>query len=116
MSAMGWALGGWLFLNLIIIVALLNRRSMPSVREKLFWWVIGKRPFESPDHRKTRRSQLNERGRSVVTPIGGAARRRGEAPLQVFALLAVIGILVVGSVVFISKHPRSIAACAFNCG
>ena len=31
MSAMGWALGGWLFLNLIIIVALLNRRSMPSV-------------------------------------------------------------------------------------
>jgi hypothetical protein len=112
MSAMGLALGGWLFLNLIIIVALLNRRSMPSVREKLFWWVIGERPFESPDHRKVDRSQpkVGRTARRVTTP------RHIETSAKLLAFFAVICALVAGSVIFVSTHPRSIAACASSCG
>ena len=114
MSALGLAIGGWLFLNLVIVVALLKRRSRPSVREKLFWWVIGERPFESPEHREVGRLQRNVR-RHSETPNRMTARRHGEASLKVFAVLAVIGVLVAGSVIFISTHPRSVAACASSC-
>ena len=118
MSALGLAIGGWLFLNLVIVVALLNRRSRPSVREKLFWWVIGERPFESPDespeHREVGPLQRNVRKHSV-TSSRTTPHRHGEASVKVFAVLAVIGVLVAGSVIFISTHPRSVAACASSC-
>jgi hypothetical protein len=114
MSALGLAIGGWLFLNLVIVVALLNRRSRPSVREKLFRWVIGERPFESPEHREVGPLQRNVR-KHLVTSAGTTPHRHGEASVKIFAALAVIGVLVAGSVIFISTHPRSVAACAFSC-
>ena len=35
--------------------------------------------------------------------------------MRVLAVLAVIGILVAGSAVFVSNHPRAIAACVSDC-
>ena len=89
MSALGLAIGGWLFLNLVIVVALLNRRSRPSVREKLFRWVIGERPFESPEHREVGPFQRNVRKHSV-TSARTTPHRHGEASVKIFAALAVI--------------------------
>jgi hypothetical protein len=35
--------------------------------------------------------------------------------MRVLTVLTVIGILVAGSAVFVSNHPRAIAACLSNC-
>src|SRR5262245_12418422 len=115
MSALGWTIGGWLFLNLVLFIALLNRRSVPSVREKLFWWVIGELPFEAPDHRKPDRIQTSRH--STLAPIRVTAHRPGRTSVKILAVLAVIGTLVAGSAIFVHTHPTSIAACAFSsCG
>lgn len=34
---------------------------------------------------------------------------------KVFALTAVIGLLVASSAAFVAKHPRGLTACAANC-
>ena len=112
MSVFGWAVGGWLFFNLVLVVALLKRRSRPLVREKLFQWVIGDRPFESPDQDH---SQLKPRRHAPRAPMGTRAHHREGTSAKVLAALAVIGSLVAGSVIFVSAYPHSIAACAFGC-
>ncbi len=34
---------------------------------------------------------------------------------KVFAVTAVIGLLVTGSAAFVANHPRAVAACAADC-
>ena len=43
-----FVLGGWLALNAAVAIMLLNRRSRPHVRQRLFRWVIGDRPPARP--------------------------------------------------------------------
>ena len=40
MSKFLMLLGGWLALNAVLAAALLNRRSVPHLRERLFRWVV----------------------------------------------------------------------------
>ncbi len=111
MSALGWAIGGWLFFNIVLVVALLNRRPRPAVREMLFRWVIGKRRLGFPDNP----GELNNaRYRNSVNARQGSAHWE-TIPAKVFAVLAVIACLVVGSVVFVSHHPRAVSACVSGC-
>jgi hypothetical protein len=124
MSALGWAIGGWLFLNLVIVVALLQRRSRPLAREKLFWWVVGEQRFQSPEHRNVARRETPHRHFGIPAHLPQAApvrvarrtsRGRKGVSMRVLTALAVIAVLVAGSAMFVSTHPRSIAACAYAC-
>jgi hypothetical protein len=107
MSALGWAIGGWLFFNVVLVVALLNRRSMPAVREKLFQWVIGEQRLRYPSDQ----GELDE----SEYRSGANARDWGMIPAKVLGALVVIAFLVVGSVMFVSHHPSAMSACASNC-
>jgi hypothetical protein len=39
----------------------------------------------------------------------------GEMLVKVFALTAVIGVLVTGSAAFVANHPHAMTACASAC-
>jgi hypothetical protein len=41
MSKMYFVLGGWLALNFALPLVLLNRRSRPHLRHRLFRWALG---------------------------------------------------------------------------
>lgn len=106
MSALEWAIGGWLLLNLVLVIALMKRRSRPAIREKLFQWVIDERRLSLPSNQGDEADY-----RSDVE-----AHHRGSMITAKFlAALIVIGFLVVGSVVFVSHHPRAMSACASSC-
>jgi hypothetical protein len=50
-----------------------------------------------------------------VNSRDGRAPTEGKMLLKVFAVTAVIGLLVTGSAAFVANHPRALAACADNC-
>jgi hypothetical protein len=41
MSKLGILFGGWIAMNVVLAVALLSRRPIPHLSERLFRWVIG---------------------------------------------------------------------------
>ncbi len=43
MGKLYYALGGWIAFNVMLIIALLNRRSAPHARHRLARWVMGTR-------------------------------------------------------------------------
>jgi hypothetical protein len=112
MSALGWAIGGWLLLNSAIVIALLNRRSRPALRERLFRWVIGERRLRSPTHVE---KGADTEDRSDVEVRRTFPGRWKTISAKVLAALAIIGALVAGSVIYVSNHPRTIVACFSNC-
>jgi hypothetical protein len=62
MTKLGILMGSWIALNAVVAAALLSRRPVPHLRERLFRWVVGhprkSRPQElahSNAHRAGRR-------------------------------------------------------------
>ena len=41
MSKLGILFGGWIAINMVLAAALLSRRPIPHLGERLFRWVIG---------------------------------------------------------------------------
>lgn len=40
MEKLHYAMGGWIALNILLVIALLNRRSVPHARHRLVRWLM----------------------------------------------------------------------------